>query len=133
MKVVYTILTVVIRQKCVLFWPPHVCISSWCRSTVVYTRKHYNIHYMLYRRYIILLYTDNNHQQKYYIRYTLQRELRERYYSYTHHCRVDVYTRTYTYTSYIYTFFSQIHVGKQLARKCTYIYLNIQIYTLFYI
>lgn len=84
-KVVYTILTVVIRQKCVLFWPPYVCISLWCRSTVEYTRKHFNIHYMLYSRYIILLYTDNNHQQKYYIRHTLQRE-QERYYSYIHHC-----------------------------------------------
>lgn len=82
---------------------------------------------MLYRRYIILLYTDNNHQQKYYIRYTLQRE-QERYYSYIHHCRVDVYMNLYT--SYIYTFFSQIHVGKQLTRKCTYIYLNIQIHVI---
>lgn len=82
-KVVYTILTVVIRQKCVLFWLPYVCISSWCRSTNVYTRKHYN---MLYSRYIILLYTDNNHQQKYYIRYTLQREQERFYISYIHHC-----------------------------------------------
>lgn len=50
-KVVYTILTVVIRQKCVLFWLPSVCIPMWCRSIVIYTHKHsiyILIYYVLY-------------------------------------------------------------------------------------